>query len=178
MTNIKKELVPSVTEMMEWTTNIFNQGIRRPGYSAGYKTEKWVKEHFETMGLQNITLDPVPVKKWEAYDANLKIWLIGNPNDILDIPCFPIPYTKPKDDLEAELSMITDETPKLEKIIVSELELFKFPIESLKALSGVDRFYDPKNEFDTLEQMVPFDFKMRTLFDLPLKNEAGGFIGS
>ena len=52
MTNIKKELVPSVTEMMEWTTNIFNQGIRRPGYSAGYKAEKWVKEHFETIGLQ------------------------------------------------------------------------------------------------------------------------------
>ena len=95
MSTVKKELVPSVSEMMAWTRKIFNQGIRRPGYSADYWAENWVKKQFEKMGLQDVTLDPVPVKKWEADDAKLKIWRVSEPNEVLDIPCFPIPYTKP-----------------------------------------------------------------------------------
>jgi len=177
MSIVKKELVPSVIEMMVWTRKIFKQGIRRPGYSADYWAENWVKEQFETMGLQDVTLDPVPVKKWEASNAELKIWMVNEPNELLDIPCFPIPYSKPKNNLEAELCMISDKTSKSGKIAVSELELFKFPVKAIKSYSGVDRYYDPENEFDNMEQTFPFDFEMRALFDRPLKDGIAGFIG-
>ncbi|MEE9379234.1 MAG: M28 family peptidase [Candidatus Lokiarchaeia archaeon] len=177
MSTVKKELVPSVTEMMAWTRKIFNQGIRRPGYTADYWAENWVKEQFEAMGLLDVTLDPVPVKKWEADDAKLKIWRVNEPNEILDIPCFPIPYTKPKNNLEAELCMISNKTSISGKIAVSELDLFKFPVKAIKAYSGVDRYYDPEDAFDNMEQTFPFDFKMRALFDRPLNNRIAGFIG-
>jgi hypothetical protein len=91
MSSIKKEFVPSREEMMTWTAEIFNQGIRLPGYPADYWAENWVKEQFETYNLQNIKLDPVPVKKWEASNAELKIWLITNSSEKFNIPCFPIP---------------------------------------------------------------------------------------
>ena len=177
MSTIKKKLVPSVTEMMAWTRKIFKQGIRRPGYSADYWAENWVKEQFETMDLQDVTLDPVTVKKWEASNAELKIWSVNEPNEVLDIPCFPIPYSKPKNSLEAELCMISNKISMSGKIAVSELELFKFPVKAIKAYSGVDRYYDPENEFDNMEQLFPFDFKMSALLDRPLNNGIAGFIG-
>ncbi|NVM37528.1 MAG: M28 family peptidase [Candidatus Lokiarchaeota archaeon] len=177
MSTVKKELVPSVTKMMAWTRKIFKQGIRRPGYSADYWAENWVKEQFEKMGLQDVTLDPVPVKKWEAFDAKLEIWTVNEPNEVLDIPCFPIPFTKPKNNLETELCMISDNISMLGKIAVSELELFKFPVKVIKGSYVVDRYYDPEDAFDNMEQIFPFDFKMRALFDRPSKNGIAGFIG-
>ena len=77
------------------------------------------------MDLENIVLDPIPVKKWEVFEAKLKIWLVDNPTRVFDIPCFPVPYTKLIRNLEAELCMISDETPLYRKIAVSNLELFR-----------------------------------------------------
>jgi len=177
MSSIKKEIVPTMAEMMAWTTKIFNQGIRRPGYPADYAIEDWVKNQFEFFGLENIILDPIPVKKWEYYDANLRIWLVDNPDNLIDIPCFPIPYTNPIKDLEGELCMISDEFPLSGKIGVMDLNLFNLPLKLLKSLPGADRYYDPNNEFDYLTQIVPFDFKMRAFLDPPVENNITGFIG-
>ncbi len=177
MSLLKKELVPSSAEMMSWTSEIFKQGIRRPGYPADYWTENWVKKQFDKMGLQDVFLDPVKVKKWEAKETNLKIWLVDSPNDIFEIPCFPIPYSTPVYDLEAELCMVSDNMSISGKIAVSELNLLTFPVQTLKFLSGIDRFYDPKNEFENLEQTVPFDYKMRAFLEPQLKDKAAGFIG-
>ncbi|MFX1572511.1 MAG: M28 family peptidase, partial [Promethearchaeota archaeon] len=116
-------------------------------------------------------------KKWENFDAKLRIWLVDNPKEEIDIPCFPIPYTKPKSNLEGELCMISDNSPLLGKIGVMDLNLFELPAKLLKSLPGADRYYDPKEEFDDLNQMVPFDFKMRAFIDPPLENNIFGFIG-
>jgi hypothetical protein len=94
MSLLKKELIPSLLEMRDWTLKIFNQDIRRPGYPADSWAEKWVKDQFEEMGLKNIILDPVSVKKWEAKEAKLEIWLVDNRKVMLNIPCYPIPYSK------------------------------------------------------------------------------------
>lgn len=177
MSSIKKEFVPSKEEMMTWTAEIFNQGIRLPGYPADYWAENWVKEQFETFNLQNIKLDPVRVKKWEAYDAKLSVWLVDNSSEKFDIPCFPIPYTSQTEDLEAELCLISDKTNLSGKIAVSELNLFTFPVKMLKYLTRTDRFYDPKNEFDSLEQTVPFDIRFQNIIEPALENNASGFIG-
>ena len=87
MRNIISEYLPSAELMMDWTQIIFDQGIRRPGYSADKWTEKWIKEKFEKYGLKEIVLDPIPIKKWESENANLQIWLKGNPEEKIDIPC-------------------------------------------------------------------------------------------
>ena len=177
MSFIKKEFVPSTNEMMAWTAEIFNHGIRRPGYPANYWAESWVNEQFKNYNLQDIKLDPISVKKWEATDAKLKIWLVYNPSEAFEIPCFPIPYTSPNNKLEAELSMISKKTDLGGKIGVSELNLFKFPVKMLTYLTKADRYYDPKNEFEWLEQTVPFDIRIQNILEPALENNALGFIG-
>lgn len=106
MSAIKKELIPSTEEMMNWSTEIFNQGIRRPGYPADYWTENWIRNQFEIYDLQDIKFDPIPVKKWEASEEKLTIWLVDKPSEIYDIPCFPIPYTSSNNGVEGELRKI------------------------------------------------------------------------
>ncbi len=174
---IKKEFIPTTDEMMAWNTEIFNQGIRRPGYPADDWAENWVKEQFEAFGLKDINLDPVPAKKWEAQRGEIKIWLVDNPHEVIDIPCFPIPYTSPTDDIEAELCMISNKTSIRGKIAVDNLKLLKMPIKLLKYLAGVDRYYDPSNEFESLEQTVPFDMRFVSILDPALENKALGYIG-
>ncbi len=46
MNMIKNELVPSKSKMMDWITEIFDHGIRRPGYPADIWAENWVKVQF------------------------------------------------------------------------------------------------------------------------------------
>ncbi|MHA1254140.1 MAG: M28 family peptidase [Promethearchaeota archaeon] len=177
MSSIKKEFVPSTDDMMNWTEEIFNQGIRRPGYPADQWAENWIKEQFEIYNLQDIKFDPIPVNKWEASDAKLKLWLVDNPNEKLEISCFPIPYTSPNNDIEAELSVVSEESELNGKILVSDLNLFKFPVNMTMVMSGADRYYDPKNEFENLEQTVPFDIRFQEILKPALENNALGFIG-
>lgn len=177
MSSIKKEFVPSTDDMMNWTAEIFNQGIRRPGYPADQWAENWIKEQFEIYNLQDIKFDPIPVKKWEASDAKLKLWLVDNPSEIVEIPCFPIPYTTPNNEIEAELKIISEGSELNGKIVVSDLNLFKFPVNMTMVISGADRYYDPKNEFEHLEQTVPFDIRFQEVLGPALENNALGFIG-
>ena len=177
MSSIKKEFVPSTDDMMNWTAEIFNQGIRRPGYPADKWAENWIKEQFEIYNLQDIKFDPIPVKKWEASDAKLKLRLVDNPSEILEIPCFPIPYTSPNNEIEAELSLISEGSELNGKIVISDLNLFKFPVNMTMVISGADRYYDPKNEFENLEQTVPFDIRFQEVLKPALENNSLGFIG-
>ena len=177
MSSLKKELVPSLAEMMKWTSEIFRQGIRRPGYPADYWVENWVKEQFENMSLRDITLDPISVKKWEPKEATLKIWLVENPKKVMNIPCFPIPYTNPVENLEADLCMLSDYDSTSRKLLVSELNLLTISVNTIKAVKGADRFYDPTSEFDNLEQMIPFDYRMIKFLEPNFANETTGLIG-
>ncbi|MFW9897244.1 MAG: M28 family peptidase [Candidatus Thorarchaeota archaeon] len=173
MNLIKKELIPSTEEMMNWSTEIFNQGIRRPGYPADYWTENWIRKQFEAYDLQDIKFDPISVKKWESSEEKLKIWLVDKPSEIYDIPCFPIPYTSLKSEVEGELSKISVKTDLTGMIGVSEVNLLTFPVNMIK----FDRYYDPKNEFETLQQTVPFSLKFQDVLSPALDNNALAYVG-
>jgi len=178
MNSIKNELVPSKDEMFKWTTKIFNQGIRRPGYPANYKTESWIKNQFERFGMEQIVLDPIKVKKWENFAAHLKIWLINEPENIIEIPCFPVPYTKSADNIEGELALISNKTSISKKIGVAHYNLLKLPLKIIPKILKTDeyRYYDPENEFNKLKQMLPFDIQKRNILDSYLIKDALGLI--
>ncbi|MFX1251634.1 MAG: hypothetical protein ACFFCZ_08490 [Promethearchaeota archaeon] len=175
MAIINYELVPSKSRQMAWITQIFNQGIRRPGYPADYWAENWVKEQFQSFGLENVKLDPVSVKKWEAETGTLKIWSSNQPDKILVMPCFPLPYSTPTDGIEAELCLTSDNNNLSGKIAVYNLELIDLPTSLLKALA--DRYYDPRNEFDTLNQLMPFGISIQDAMGSAIEANASAFIG-
>jgi hypothetical protein len=103
------------------------------------------------------------------------IWKTDKPETVLDIPCFPLPYSTPTDGVEAELTFLKKDIKLSNKIGVLKLKLIKLPTAALKGISN--RFYDPKNEFNTLKQLMPFGIVMQNAIDYAVEAKASGFIG-
>ncbi len=173
----KRDRVPSTEQMMSWIKLIFNQGIRRPGYPADYWVENWIKEQFESFGFKDIILDPIEAKKWEAKDEILEIWLEKSPKEIKKIPCFPIPYTDASKTVEASLEKNEKEKSLNGKIALTDITLFNVPLKMLRFLTGADRVHDPLNEFETLNQLVPFDVRFQNVLEPVIEKGAIGAIG-
>lgn len=167
--------LPSTEEMMHWITEICEKGIRRPGYQADEWVENWIKEKYLKFGLEEINLDPVPIKKWESNKAKLNIWLKENPESILNLPCFPLPYSTPTDGIEAELTFLKKDIKLSNKISVLKLKLVNLPTAALKNITN--KYYDPKNEFDNLKQLMPFGIIMQNAIDYAIGSKASAFIG-
>jgi hypothetical protein len=72
----------------------------RPGYPADIWAEGWARDKFEEFGLENVRLQPVNAEKWEPTDWSLAVTAGGQTKDL---DCFPVPYSKPTDGLEATL---------------------------------------------------------------------------
>ena len=121
-------------EMMAWITTIYQQGIRRPGYDADYWVEIWIEEKLKSFGFNQITLQPLKIKKWKAENPKLQIWKKSIPDDVLEIPCFPIPYTASAKDVNGQVTKNQYEDLN-GKIILNRLNLIKLPTSSLKNLS-------------------------------------------
>ena len=74
--------------MLAEIERIVSFGIRRPGYEEGLKTEQYLLDRFNEIGLHDTRLEPVPVNYWRPSTTRLAI---GDSAD--DIPCRAVPYT-------------------------------------------------------------------------------------
>ncbi|MBY9016511.1 MAG: M28 family peptidase [Candidatus Lokiarchaeota archaeon] len=166
--------IPSKEEMMAWITEIFQQGIRRPGYPADIWVENWIREKLLDFNFDRVKFEPLNVQRWEAKNAKLIILLKDSTEDILEIPCFPIPYTKSTQGTEGEIRNIHNKDLK-GKIALNRLNLIKLPTSSLKLLTN--KYYDPKNEFDSLNQLMPFGMTFQYVLEEAIKADALGMIG-
>ncbi|MFO8058855.1 MAG: M28 family peptidase [bacterium] len=64
--------VPDSETIFSWIKGICQWPHRRPGTEEDHAAEKWVRDRFQEIGLQNITMDPVPVTVWDAKNWSLK----------------------------------------------------------------------------------------------------------
>jgi hypothetical protein len=77
---------PGSDEIYGWIEDICRTPHRRPGTPEGRSAENWVAERFREFGLQDVTMDPVPITAWSASCWSLRA---GEAT----VPCFYIPYT-------------------------------------------------------------------------------------
>lgn len=73
--------VPDTEIIYGWLTDLCSTPHRRPGTHEGKRAEEWVANKFKEIGLQEIKLDPVPIRVWEAEQWSLTI-------EGREIPCF------------------------------------------------------------------------------------------
>ena len=164
---------PTKEEIMGWIIKIFQKGIRRPGYDADYWVETWIKEKLKEFGIHQIILEPLKIQKWKAKNPKLQIWKDETPEEILELPCFPIPYTVAAFNVTGEVSKNLDQDLK-DKIGLGRLNLIKLPTSSLKHLTN--KYYDPRDEFDSLNQLMPTGF-FHNLMGNAIDKGASAFIG-
>ncbi|HEX8805134.1 MAG TPA: M28 family peptidase, partial [Acidimicrobiales bacterium] len=87
------DAVPSRNDMLAWITEVVDHGVRRPGTDAGHRVEDWVTSRFRYLGLQDVRREPLPVPVWEPGPARLVAWPADRPDETVELPGFPLPYT-------------------------------------------------------------------------------------
>ncbi|MFA6033311.1 MAG: hypothetical protein WC889_10465, partial [Myxococcota bacterium] len=73
--------LPSNERMMSWIEALCKTPHRRPGSPEGLEAERWVGSTFREIGLENVTMDPIPIRVWTARKWSLEI-------DGRGVPCF------------------------------------------------------------------------------------------
>lgn len=174
---VREELLTDAATMMSWIEEITAQGIRRPGYPADVWVEQWARERFLELGLEEVTLDPIQVGRWEPLGCSLEAWRTDEPDARLVLPCFPAPFTAAADGLEADLAAATfqGEEDLAGKIVVHEDPLLVLPQTIFTAFATW--YHDPTNEVPTHVQTLPFGARLNGALDPAVAAGAAGFVG-
>ncbi len=171
-------MVPSTETMVGWIEEVFAQGIRRPGYAADDWAERWSAEVFREMGLENVTLDPIEVERWQPLQWSLEVWSEDDPGDVTSIAGYPIPFSADVDALEGELTFWDGEgeVDLAGKLVVSENAMIELPQAAVGPLFA-SWWYDPLDELDQLIQILPFSAGFSEAMEPSIEAGASAYIG-
>lgn len=168
---------PSAATITRWIAEIEAQGVRRPGYPADDWTEQWLRDRFVALGLEDVTLDPIDVLRWEPKRWSLTVWHDGDDAQSVEIASWPVPLSADADSLEGELVLAPKpHAGEAGKIAVVDIGLLSAPQAHMR-----DRVatwaHDPSGEFDTLTQVWPLGPRFQDVMEPDIAAGAKGFIG-
>lgn len=173
--------VPTGAAIFASVNEIFDQGIRRPGYPADRWAEEWCRDRFEELGLEKVQLEPVPVDRWEPEEWSLTV--IVDDDDPVELECFPVPYGPDVDGLEVELAAFDADDPGLAegKASLYQVSMLELPADSFLGSGSApddlsDRTVDPG---DTLGEPhhLPFGGELGEVIEPSVEAGAEAFIG-
>lgn len=78
--------VPDADTIYSWIEGICATPHRRPGTPEGLQAERWVEDALKAVGLEQVTVEPVPIKVWTPYRWSLTV-------DGRTVPSFFVPNT-------------------------------------------------------------------------------------
>lgn len=160
--------------MLGWIDQIVAQGVRRPAYPADRWTERFIRDQFQAFRLGRVRLEPVPTAKWDPGRACVTVWPADSPADAVDdLSCFPLPHTSPGV-VEADLVPLAD-GDVTGRVALDRLELMRTPQALMR--HAATSHYDPDNDFDELEQVLPFGPALQLVLEPSLQAGAAAFVG-
>jgi hypothetical protein len=155
----------SAVRMTRWMLAVLKQGIRRPGSPADRWTEHWLVERFTDIGLDDIRLEPVELPYWEPHRAELRV------GDQV-FTGFPLPHAA-SGVVDADLALDSGDVSG--RIAVSELKFLCIPQGPFRDIVTGD--YDPPNDFNTLDHILPFGPDFQHVMEPALEGGASAFVG-
>ena len=174
--------VPDGDAIFAWISEVFDQGVRRPGYPADEWAEGWIADRFRDLGLGDVRLEPVTVTRWEPLDWSLDV-VAGAEARRLD--CFPVPFAAPAADLEADLAAYDAARPEAVagKASLYDVPLLRIPADLLAASGSAPddltgRIIDPDGTLAGAEHVVPFGADFQDVMEPSIEAGAALFIGS
>ena len=167
-------LIPPEDTIFSWIEEVFQQGIRRPGYPADRWAEDWLQRQFRALGLERVRAEPVEVAYWEPRSATLTVSGAGS---TLDIPCFPLPHSAPVDARDAEVIAFDPARPEAVAGAFSlhDVVLSRVPQTVLEARAAWS--YDPDGTYTSTTHILPFGREIQGVMEPSLSAGAAGFIG-
>ncbi|HWJ98589.1 MAG TPA: M28 family peptidase, partial [Acidimicrobiales bacterium] len=176
--------LPSQDQIHGWIQEVFDQGVRRPGYQADRWAEDWVQEQFEAAGLEAVRREPITVKRWEPTSWSLTATPGGG--ETREITGFPLPFSPPIASTELTLRAYdgTGPTPRdLPWAALVDAPLIAIPADLL-ATGGsapedsAGRIVDPDGTLTGHTHVVPFAEGFGAVMQPAADGGATAFIGS
>jgi Zn-dependent M28 family amino/carboxypeptidase len=168
------ELIPGEQQIYGWIQEVFGHGVRRPGYPADRWAESHCLERFRALGLENVRHEPVELPCWEPRSASLRITAGGKAQEI---PCFALPHSTPKAEVEAPLVAFDAGSPERVK---GAIALYDVPLLRMRhaMLAGLASWvYDPGATFAETTQVLPFGREIMGVVEPAMAAGATGFVG-
>ena len=171
---IEADLVPSEQQIFEWIEQVYEHGVRRPGYPADRWAEQHCLEAFKAFGLESVRHEPVELPYWEPKSSSLRIEAGG---ESLEIAGFPLPHCAPTGGLDAPLVAFDEENPNAVKDAIALVDL-PLTRPGHAALAGLaTSIYDPKHTFAESRQILPFSRLTQAVMEPAIEAGALGFVG-
>jgi len=142
--------LPTSAEIYSWITNLCQTPHRRPGTPEGHQAEQWVADTLSELGLEGVTMDPIPINVWTATSWSLHV-------NGQEIPSFFVVNTEftPREGVKAPLTYVGTGRPKdfkksevSGKIVVADIPFPYLPtgllVTALKLLHAAYIISDPE----------------------------------
>jgi Peptidase family M28 len=171
---MRAELIPSEDKIFAWIEEVFDHGVRRPGYPADRWAEDWLQRRFRDLGLERVRVEPVEVPYWEPRAAKLTI---HSPGSTLDIPCFPLPHSVPTEGLEAEVVAFDPARPEAVAGACSLYDVVLNRVPQKVLQSRVTWSYDPDETYASTKHILPFGREIQNVMEPSISGGAAAFIG-
>jgi Peptidase family M28 len=177
---------PERATILGWIREVVAQGIRRPGYPADEWAERWAADRFRALGLEDVRMEPIEVRRWEPAAWALEVTGAGGAGAMVD--CFPLPYAQPTPPggLELELAAWDDAHPGAVagKAALREVRLARLPGDLLVRAGSAPqdpdalaaRIVDPGGTLHD-EHILPFGPEIMAMADPVAAAGAAAFVG-
>jgi len=173
-------LLPTTATIHGWIEEVFAQGVRRPGYPADVWVEGWIAERFRALGLDDVRLEPVPVRRYEPRSWSFEV--IPTSGEARSLDVFPVPFTIPVDGLEAELVAFDPADPgsvaaARGRAALRDVGFLQVPADLFVPAGDRDRrVHDPDGTLGDLHAL-PFGLELGTEADPGAAAGAVAFVG-
>ena len=175
--------VPDQDTIFRWIAEVVDRGIRRPGYPADEWVEQWAAERFRALGMRDVLLEPVDVRRWEPTDWSLEVSAADGSTTSVD--CFPVPYAAPVDGLDVELAAFDPDAPEAVagRASLYDVTLLRVP-GNLMATAGslpegttaASRSLDVESTLAG-EHVLPFGIEFQQVLEPSMAAGAAAFVG-
>jgi hypothetical protein len=178
-----EDAIPTQAAIYGWIAEVFDQGIRRPGYEADQWAEQWCADRFRAIGLDDVRLEPLDVLRWEPTEWSLEVTAADGTTETLD--CFPVPFAAPVDGLDVELAAYDQDDPVAVagKASLYDVTLLRLPGDFMadagtipEGATAASRSVDPDGTLSD-PHVIPFGAEFTQVLEPSIEAGAAAFVG-
>ena len=177
------DAIPDAGRILGWIQEVFDRGIRRPGYDADIWAETFIADRFRAFGLESVRLEPAEVIRWEPRRCSLRV--TTSDGGERDLDAFPLPYGRPVEEIEVELVAYRSEDPDdvaggaaLVHAPLLEAPPATFAGAGSAPADTTARIHDPDGTFDGEMHLLPFTALVQEVTHRVEEAGAVAFVGS